>query len=72
MAGTEQRDAEVVRRDIEFERERLANAVDSLRDAAKTSVRSPALAAGALAAGFVLFGGIGATARLLFRRSRER
>jgi hypothetical protein len=29
------------------------------------------VAAGALAAGFVLAGGIGATVRLLFRRGRE-
>jgi hypothetical protein len=72
MAGAEQqRKPEAVRRDIEFERERLAQALDSLRAAAKVRVRAPALAAAALGAGFVLAGGIGATVRLLFRRGRE-
>ena len=72
MAETDQqRKPEAVRRDIEFERERLAHAVDSLRDAAKIRVPTPTLAAAALGAGFVLAGGIGATMRLLFRRSRE-
>jgi hypothetical protein len=72
MADTDgQRPPEVVRRDIEVERERLAQAVDSLRDAAKIRVNVPVAAAAALGAGFVLAGGIGATMRLLFRRSRE-
>jgi hypothetical protein len=71
MAGTDQRNTETVRREIEFERERLAHAVDSLRDAAKISVNVPVLAAAALGAGFVIAGGIGATARLIFRRGRE-
>jgi hypothetical protein len=70
---------EDVRRDIEAERERLARAVDSLRDgvgeatdvAGKLRSRLPLVAAGALGAGFVLAGGIGATARLFFRRGRE-
>jgi hypothetical protein len=71
MAAANQRNPEAVRRDIEFERERLASAVDSLRTAAKGSVRPPVVAAVALGAGFVLSGGIGATARLIFRRRRE-
>jgi len=66
-----QRPPEAVRRDIEVERERLAEAVDSLRDAAKINVNVPVAAAAALGAGFVLAGGIGATVRLLFRRGRE-
>ena len=68
-----------VRREIEAERERLAQAVGSLRDgvgeatdvAGKLKSKLPLVAAGALGAGFVLAGGIGATARLIFRRSRE-
>lgn len=71
MAGTEPRKPEAVRREIESEREQLAHAVDSLRDAAKIQVNAPVLAAAALGAGFVLAGGIGATMRLVFRRSRE-
>jgi len=72
MAATDgQRQPEALRRDIEFERERLAQAVDSLRDAAKIRVNPAVLAGGALSAGFVLAGGIGATVRLLFRRGRE-
>jgi hypothetical protein len=73
------RTAEQVRNDIELERERLAHAVDELRDevgeatnvAAKLRANLPVVAAGALGAGFVIAGGIGATARLLFRRGRE-
>src|SRR5919205_1025827 len=71
MAAADQRNPEAVRREIEFERERLASAVDSLRTAAKSSVSVPVVAAVALGAGFVLSGGIGATARLVFRRRRE-
>jgi hypothetical protein len=70
MAEAEQ-SPESVRREIEFERERLAHAVDSLRDAAKITVNVPALAAVAFGAGFFLAGGIGATVRLVFRRGRE-
>ncbi|MBA3717538.1 MAG: DUF3618 domain-containing protein [Actinobacteria bacterium] len=62
---------ESVRREIAFERERLATAVDSLRDAAKIKVNVPVLAAAAVGVGFVLAGGIGATVRLIFRRGRE-
>lgn len=71
MAGADQRKPDAVRREIESERERLAQAVDSLRDAAKIRGGTPVLAAAALGAGFVLAGGFGATMRLVFRRGRE-
>ena len=69
-----------VRREIETEREQLADAVDDLRKgigevtdvSGKVSANLPAIAAGALGAGFFLAGGIGATMRLIFRRGRER
>ena len=68
---------EAVQRLIEAEREQLAEAVKSLRtelreatDVAAKLPPAPVLAAGALAAGFVLSGGIGATVRLLLRRGR--
>jgi hypothetical protein len=68
-----------LRRRIERERNALATSVDSLRSeiseatniSAKLRARLPAAAGGALAAGFVLAGGIGATVRLVFRRGRE-
>ena len=79
MARTNTRKLEDVRRDIAVEREQLADAVEDLRtgigDAtnvtAKVRERLPVVAAGALGAGFVLAGGIGATMRLFFRRGRE-
>jgi hypothetical protein len=69
-----------VRREIETEREQLADAVDDLRKglgevtdvSGKLSAHLPAAAAAALGAGFFLAGGIGATMRLFFRRGRER
>jgi hypothetical protein len=72
-------DPESVRREIESERDRLANAVDALRAeigqaanvSAKLRSKLPVVAAGALGAGFFVAGGIGATARLLARRGRE-
>ncbi len=75
----EQRTPEQVRREIEVERDGLATAVDSLRQAVseatdiagKLRARLPAVAGAALGAGFVLAGGIGATMRLLARRGRE-
>ncbi|HEY6031970.1 MAG TPA: hypothetical protein VIU44_15475 [Gaiellaceae bacterium] len=67
-----------VRKEIDAEREQLAHAVEQLRtelheaaDVASKLPKLPVLAAGALTGGFVLAGGIGATARLLFRRGRE-
>ena len=78
MAGNN-RTADQVRRDIEAEREQLASAVGELREGlgeatdvtGKIRANLPAAAAGALGLGFVLAGGIGATARLLMRRGRE-
>ena len=80
MVATDNRTPEQVRREIEAEREQLADAVESLRTGlgeatdvgAKLRARLPLAAAGALGAGFFLAGGIGATMRLLARRSRER
>lgn len=75
MADTNGRTPEQVRRDIEAERDRLAVAVDDLRSEmdvnAKLRGKLPLAAAAALGAGFVVSGGIGATMRLLMRRSRE-
>jgi hypothetical protein len=79
MAAGNSRTTEEVRRELESERERLAQAVDSLRAEVKgatdvgAKLRSnlPIAAAAALGAGFFLAGGIGATTRLLFRRGRE-
>jgi hypothetical protein len=79
MAAGPDRSPGEVRLEIESERAQLAGAVDTLRDevgkatnfAAKLRQNLPVLAAGALGTGFVLAGGIGATARLLARRSRE-
>ncbi|MDQ2983404.1 MAG: DUF3618 domain-containing protein [Actinomycetota bacterium] len=75
MATSNGRTAEQVRREIETEREQLATAVDDLRGgldvSAKLRSKLPVVAAGALGAGFVLAGGVGATMRLLMRRGRE-
>jgi hypothetical protein len=80
MAGSNNsRTVADVRRDIENERDQLADAAESLRDSIgeATNVRGklrsnlvPA-AVGALGVGFLLAGGVGATARLIFRRGRE-
>jgi hypothetical protein len=75
MASTEQE----LRRELGEERERLAAAVDTLREElgeatnvrAKLRSKLPVAAAGALGLGFVASGGIGATARLLLRRGRR-
>jgi hypothetical protein len=76
---TNGRTPEQIRREIEREREELARAVDSLRNGlgeatdvgAKLRAKLPVAAAAALGAGFFLAGGVGATMRLLARRSRE-
>jgi Protein of unknown function (DUF3618) len=72
---SDQRKPADLRKEIESEREQLADAVDDLREnmdpTEKLRANLPVLAGGALAAGFVLAGGIGATVRLLFRRGRE-
>jgi len=79
MATGNSRTPEVVRHELEAEREQLATAVDSLRAEVKdaTDIGSklranlPAAAVGAAGVGFFLAGGIGATMRLLARRGRE-
>ena len=80
MAARNSRTPEQVRREIEVEREALAEAVDELRAgigdatnvAGKLRERLPVVAAGALGAGFFLAGGVGATMRFFARRGRER
>ncbi len=79
MAAGNTRTPEELRLQIEAERDQLATAVDTLRAeigeatnvGAKLKAKLPAVAAGALGAGFVLAGGIGATMRLFARKSRE-
>jgi hypothetical protein len=79
MAARNGRTADQVRRDIEAERDQLADAVDDLRGGleeitdigARLRANLPVVAVGAVGAGFLLAGGIGATMRLLARRSRE-
>jgi hypothetical protein len=74
------RTQELVLRDIEAEREQLAAAVDHLREGIGEATdvsrllrgRLPIASAAAFGTGFFLAGGIGATMRLLARRSRER
>ena len=60
---------EHVRAQIREEREELVRAVESLRSELRLEL--PRLAAGALGAGFVLAGGLGATVRLLTRAARR-
>ena len=79
MGGSNSRTLEQVRRDIESEREHLAGAAETLREeigeatniGAKLRSNLPVVAVGALGVGFLLAGGVGATARLIFRRGRE-
>ena len=79
MGGSNSRTLEHVRRDIESEREQLAGAAETLREeigeatniGAKLRSNLPMVAVGALGVGFLLAGGVGATARLIFRRGRE-
>jgi hypothetical protein len=75
MAGNDQE----LRRELGEEREKLAEAVDTLRSelgeatdvGGKLQAKLPVAAAGALGLGFLVSGGVGATARLLMRRGRE-
>jgi hypothetical protein len=70
---------EQLRKDIDAEREQLASAVDELRASiagaadigGKLKSKLPVVAGAAASAGFVLAGGIGATARYFARRGRE-
>ena len=79
MAANNSRTVDQVRHDIEVEREQLAGAADSLREeigeatdiTGKLRANLPVVAVGALGMGFLLAGGVGATARLIFRRGRE-
>ena len=80
MAGSNSRTLDEVRRDIETEREQLAGAAETLREeigeatniGAKLRANLPMVAVGALGVGFLLAGGVGATARLIFGRGEER
>jgi hypothetical protein len=75
MASTDQE----LRRELGEEREKLAEAVATLRSGlgeatdvgGKLQAKLPVAAAGALGLGFLASGGVGATARLLMRRGRE-
>lgn len=73
--AAEKQDAQL-REELRTERAALADAVGDLRRAAdisgKLRAKLPLAAAGALGLGFLKAGGIGATARLLMRRSREK
>ena len=79
MAARNSRTTEDIRCELEAEREGLAQAVDTLRAdvkeatdvSAKVRDNLPVATAGALAVGFLLAGGIGATMRFFARRSRE-
>jgi hypothetical protein len=79
MATSNGRTPAQIRREIEAEREELARSMEALRTGlgeatdVKAKLRSnlPVAAAAALGAGFFLAGGIGATMRLIARRSRE-
>jgi lipid-binding SYLF domain-containing protein len=78
--STNHRTPAQVRVEIESEREQLAGAVDHLRDeireaaniSAKLRAKLPVITAGALTAGFVVAGGIGATMRLIGRHREGR
>jgi hypothetical protein len=73
------REEQAILRELEVEREKLAEAVVTFRDelgeatdvSGKLRSNLPAVTAGALAVGFLVGGGLGATARLIFRRGRE-
>jgi hypothetical protein len=79
MAARDGRTPADLRQEIEAERNRLATAVDDLREGigeatdigGKLRANLPAAAAGAFAIGFFLSGGIGATMRFVMRRGRE-
>ena len=70
------REKERLQEQIEKERHELAASVEALRASASPAAvlreRLPLVLAAAFVAGFVLAGGIGATMRLLARRSREK
>ena len=80
MGSSNGRTPEAVRREIEVERIELAEALEGLRTglgqvtdvSGKLRANLPAVAAGALGAGFFLAGGVGATMRFLARKGRDR
>jgi hypothetical protein len=73
------RGEEQIRKEIDAERERLASALDELRGSiagaadigGRLRSKLPLVAGAAASAGFVLAGGVGATARYFARRGRE-
>lgn len=77
MAAT--RTPEQIRAELDAEREELATAVEHLRSelgsaaniSGKLKAKLPVVAGAAASTGFVLAGGIGATARYFARRGRE-
>lgn len=77
--ATATRTPDQIRREIQVEREQLAEAVESLREgigeatdvSGKLRENLPVVAAGALGVGFFLAGGVGATMRLFARKGRE-
>src|SRR3954452_3302476 len=77
--GNNSRGVAEVRREIENEREQLAGAAESLRESlseatnvrAKLRANLPIAAIGALGMGFLLAGGVRATARRICRCGRE-
>jgi hypothetical protein len=79
MAGSNSRTVADLQREIATEREQLADAAETLRESlgeatdirGKLRANLPVAAIGALGVGFLLAGGVGATARLIFRRGRE-
>ena len=79
MPTTNGRTPEQVRSEIETERQQLADAVETLREelgeatdiTGKLRAKLPVVAVGAVSAGFVLAGGVGATMRYFARRGRE-
>jgi hypothetical protein len=79
-SSTNHRTPAQVRNEIEAEREQLAGAVDHLRDeirdatdiGAKVRARLPVVTAGALTAGFIVAGGIGATMRMIGRHRESK
>ena len=74
-----QRTSDKIRKEINSERVQLASALDELRGSigeaadigGKLKSKLPVAAGAAVSAGFVLAGGVGATARYFARRGRE-
>jgi hypothetical protein len=80
MPTSNGRSEDAIRREIEVERRELAHAVEELREGLddvtdlrrQVGAKLGVAAAAALAGGFVLAGGVGATMRLVGRRGGER